>query len=120
MLTMQFNEDVPHPQQLGRLVMLRRNLQVVRLAGMVAVSKAKVNKHQRRRQRRRQRRQSRPINTIFGTFVVTFVVMPKWMTFVIVHLIRWRTSIDWRILWLHFPVNYASGMGWVQHHQDMA
>jgi hypothetical protein len=43
---------------------------------MVAVSKAKVNKHQRQR-RRRQQRQSRPIDTIFGTFIVTFIVMPK-------------------------------------------
>jgi hypothetical protein len=73
---MQFGKDVPHPQKFERLVMLRRDLHVVQLAGMVAVSKAKINKHQRLRQRW-QRRQSRPIDTIFGTFIITFVVMPK-------------------------------------------
>jgi hypothetical protein len=42
------------------------------------------------------------------------------MTIVIVRLVRRRTSIDWRILQLHFPVNYASSMELVQCHQDMA
>ncbi len=73
---MQFDKDVPHPQQFGQLVMLQRDLHIVQLAGMVAVSKAEINEHQRRR-RGQQRQRSCPIDTIFGTFIVTFVIMSK-------------------------------------------